>query len=67
MRARTEVKVLDQKVARIAELREAYAHVPEITSHFRDPLRAFDEAHAPSTMAASLTSPKIWRRSAFPA
>jgi hypothetical protein len=39
----TEVSVLPQKVARIAELRTAYAQVPEVNAHFRDPLRAFDE------------------------
>jgi hypothetical protein len=30
-------------VARIAQLRDAYARVPEVQSHFREPLRAFDE------------------------
>lgn len=40
---RTEVRVLEQKVARIAELREAYARVPEVNAHFLEPLRAFDE------------------------
>jgi hypothetical protein len=40
---RTEMRVLEQKVARIAELREAYARVPEVNAHFHDPLRAFDE------------------------
>jgi hypothetical protein len=40
---RNEVRVLQQKVARIAELREAYSRVAEVKAHFREPLRAFDE------------------------
>ncbi|HEX4411066.1 MAG TPA: virulence factor SrfC family protein [Xanthobacteraceae bacterium] len=40
---RREIKILDHKVARIAELRAAYAGVPEVKAHFYDPLRAFDE------------------------
>lgn len=38
-----EMAVLDQKVARIAELREAHARVPEVIRHFHEPMRAFDE------------------------
>jgi hypothetical protein len=38
-----EVAVLDQKVERIAQLREAHARAPEVIEHFRDPMRAFDE------------------------
>lgn len=40
---RSELRVLPRKVARIAELREAYLRVPEVVAHFRDPARAFDE------------------------
>ncbi len=40
---RQEMALLPQKVARIAELREAHARVPEVMAHFRDPTRAFDE------------------------
>lgn len=40
---RNEVSVHDHKVARIAELRAAYAKVPEVNAHFREPLKAFDE------------------------
>ena len=40
---RREMQVHAHKVARIAELRTAYAGVPEVQAHFRDPLRAFDE------------------------
>jgi len=40
---RMEVSVLPQKVARIAELREASVKVAEVRAHFKDPLRAFDE------------------------
>ena len=41
-----EMAVLDQKVARIAELREAHARVPEVIRHFHEPMRAFDEVDA---------------------
>jgi hypothetical protein len=40
---RNEVRIHQHKVARIAELRDAYDRVPEIKEHFREPLRAFDE------------------------
>jgi hypothetical protein len=40
---RNEVRIHQHKVARIAELRDAYDRVNEIKEHFRDPLRAFDE------------------------
>jgi hypothetical protein len=40
---RNEVRIHQHKVARIAELRDAYDRVPEIKRHFREPLRAFDE------------------------
>ena len=40
---RREVRVHEHKVARIAELRSAYAGVTEVREHFHDALRAFDE------------------------
>ena len=40
---RREVQLHEHKIARISELRSAYAGVAEVQHHFRDPLKAFDE------------------------
>jgi len=39
----TEVAILPQKVARIAQLRDGHNRAPEVVAHFRDPAGAFDE------------------------
>ncbi|MCI0598831.1 MAG: putative virulence factor [Beijerinckiaceae bacterium] len=41
---RQEIAIVSGKIAeRIARLREGYLRVPEVTRHFADPARAFDE------------------------